>query len=356
MDDLRPEKDEVDRYQSQRGNKQNKTAAKTNTKSSGRGQEVPAGRQPEPQVAFAATRTNGSPKPVPREPKRKGKLGVWLLSLGLLCVAGFLGFHIWSQSQVIAKLEENLADATNYMKQSKLLMARLEGRVYQNDSELEESGSQIDKKIAFFDSEIRKLWGVAYDRNKKAIQVNANSTKLIEQNVAALSGELDKMTAELGKTGQYLKSVAADLDGTTKRMDKTVQQLDGVDKSTQALQKKITSLSELAGSLGKALDKVVAEVADLSAMQSQLVSIQSQLGAVQGDVKQNIQRVQHQAKSRQQSAKSAELKKLDARLRSIESAMDSVDGFRRTSNERVIRLERRLNEMQLTVRALDAAR
>ncbi|PID43108.1 MAG: hypothetical protein CSB48_07400 [Proteobacteria bacterium] len=346
MDDLRPEKDEVDRFQSQRSGKQSRAASSASgqTLEQGAAGSVQQGSAMSEEAAFTP------PGSISDTPKPGGTVMIVLLFLCLVCAVGFLGFHVWNQSRTIDALQESLGDASNYMKQSKLLMARLEGRVYENDSELEASGSQVEKKIAFFDSEIRKLWGVAYDRNKKAIKANGDAASLLRQEVATLTGELDRFAAELSQTGKQLASVSTELDATNKRIDKTVNQLSGMDKSTRAIRKEVASLAKVDRSLEKNMDKMVRDLADLSAMQSQLGALQSQLGAVQGDVKQKIRQAQMQS---QQSARSAELARLEARIKSIESAINSIDGFRRTSNDRVIRLERRVNEMKLTLRALN---
>ena len=150
MESLRPDRDELDRFKSRSSeNKKDPKSKKTGQASS------PSAAASNAPVAVVAA-----------------KIPVWvtMLLVVLLAGAGGMAWLFVEQQTQIASLQESLNKASGTIDQGQLLMARFEGELSETGSELEQSGSAAEKKLAFLDSEMRKLWAVANERNKKSIQ------------------------------------------------------------------------------------------------------------------------------------------------------------------------------------------
>ncbi len=128
------------------------------------------------------------------QPPVKSGLAVFALLVALIGV-GAAGFSVW-QLQISQK---KLNDAEGRI-------AELEGRLNLTSSESDQSVTAIHEKLKWADSEIRKLWGVSNDKNKKAIEQSKAAITKLKSDVKTASanakaardaGELQK--ASVGK-------------------------------------------------------------------------------------------------------------------------------------------------------------
>ena len=227
-------------------------------------------------------------KPVAEKPRSSA--GLWAVIILLLGVCGALGFGVWQQQESLAQLTKQINDTEGFVGQSKLLMARLEGELNETGAEIEQSGSAVERKLDFLDSEMRKLWGVSNDRNKKAIQAND----------AAIAG-LEERIAQLVSSQKAFKNNLLDFE------DKVAKQMAGVSKQVSAMDNRVA----------------------VAASEASIV----------------------------REATSEELKNLREKLKGMESAqsvaaenakaIESINASRRQLNERVVDLERQLNQLRL---------
>lgn len=286
MESLRPDRDEVDSFQRSR----NKTA-----KGGGKTPVSPAIKADKQSATTAkASKTNTS-------------ISVWLMMLVLAVVVSIFGWEGYKQQQKLDAMGAELDDALAFLRQSKLLMARFEGQLSETGAELIETGTDAQKKMNFLESEVRKLWGVAYDRNKKAIAAN---DKLIQQ----YGGDLKSIKSTLK---QQEKSLA----GWSAKANKSVT-------SIAALQGEITSLqAELNRS--KELN---------STLSAQLKSVEEASGSAIAEIRQSI-------------AKLKSDEGVENRVRQNEVAIEAIDASRLQLNERIVALDRRLNDLQLSIKS-----
>jgi uncharacterized protein HemX len=199
MDDLRPDVDEVRRFQQERS----KSVKPKGTPGDAPKEFVPPvspAKMPpsDPQASSVKFR--------PVAAKSPDRLLSLVLVLFIICLAVGGGYYVWQQQLLIDQMKENMLYAEDYIKQSKLLMARLEGRVYETDSEMEQSGSEFQQKLHFLDTEMRKLWGVAGDINKKAIAQNQSDIGNI---YTVTKGLTDAFISQESKSQAQLKSIEA---------------------------------------------------------------------------------------------------------------------------------------------------
>ncbi len=381
MDELRPDKDEVDRFRSQRFGKKSqesadKKPAPARNAAASTPPAQPAARDPQHDEGAVITASQRLPAgdetrisaPPPRRappPSRKvpGKPDAaqaqvrsgsgWstvLLFLCLVAVSSFLGFQVWQQSKTIEGMEESLGYATEYMKQSKLLMARLDGRVTESSTELQTTGSETGEKIAFLDSEVRKLWGVSYDRNRKAIEGNTATIESTQKAAQELETRMKSVSQSVGALETAAKSAQKSQVETASKVATIEKEVGGVRASNSKIEATLNSLSAQNKQWEATLNSVREELATLQRMAGNLDQFKQDLGQLQSGVKQVESKVVS-ANQAQVKLADKELSELNARLKSLEGAIQSIDSFRRTANERTIRLERRVNEMQLQMQA-----
>ena len=177
MEGLRPDRDEVDSFQRNRksGGKKSSSAPEAKTSSE--------------------LKPNKKRPVVAKEAKSGSSIAVWIMMAVIAGAVSWFGWEGYKQQQSLKDMHTELNDALVFLRQSKLLMARLEGELSETGAELEESGTDAQKKLKFLDSEVRKLWGVAYDRNRKSIAVNDGAIKQQDKTLkqqASLLKDIDK--------------------------------------------------------------------------------------------------------------------------------------------------------------------
>jgi|SRR5690606_20901573 len=310
MDSLTPDKDDMERFRKER----KRTAAATGPADS-QGSPMNAKREAVAKPA-PAREPVGSRKPAAQTPSRSGTSWVAVLALCLATVVAAAGFWLYGQQRnTIAQLESQLSEANQYISQSKLVLARLEGSLGETEATVLQTDSKLTTRLAGIDSEIRKLWDLANKRN------------------AAQLKEQQGQIASLQTTAKQLQE----------RLSKAEQAAAG---ATKTASEQVTKLT--AGL--KTVEEVNAKLSRLEATQSENLAqwgkdYKAQIAAL-------TQRVEAlRTKVDSQSAVSP----LEGRLKEVETAINSIDMSRQQVNRRVVDLERRLNETQLKLNALTPA-
>lgn len=236
---------------------------------------------PFPQHDGRRARSREKVDPVPRskptEGRRSGGTGSRVFTVVLaLAVLGLVAYAI-HLNQLGAETRTNLEN----------LQARfdhLEGQIMSTDESLSQSGAAIQAKLREVDSEIRKLWGVSNDRNRKAIAANEEAIK--------------KLTATVSQVEQTSGSQV----GTMK-----------------ALQSKVDQFERGIGSAN----------AEVLAVKAEIEQIKGRLNIVN-------------AAAERIEATTNRVNNLDSRVRSHEEAIQSIDAFRRQTNQSLLQLRQQL--------------
>ena len=194
-----------------------------------------------------------------------------LLALAGVAIGGFFG---WKLTEAQAQLQQADARITD-----------LEGRLSVTSDESSQSLTQVDAKLKWVDSEIRKLWGISNDVNRKAIAAN-------KENIASLAKEL----AAAKKDANEAKATAANLN------------------------------TQLAANKA-AVDDAVAKI------ESAVLSIAEQRKRLQ-DFTEQVDRVDGQLGS---------LQTLEQKVRTNEEAIAAIDAYRRTINRDILELKQRIS-------------
>ena len=275
MDGLRPEVDELDRFKHRATAKAKAESKKTN------------------------------PKKAEASVVRASSTSAFSVFMGLLLVIvlSAFGWYAWQQQQEIDRLNARLGDASGFMDQSKLLIARLEGKLSETGEVLAETGTSAEKKLAFLDSEMRKLWGVSNDRNKKAIEDN-------QQALSSLEAKFDKLQ----------KSYSAE---------------------TKALKQELASVT---GELNTLLSTAKSFESQVGALTNELSVIRSEQESTVSSLKNQLAQQKQLVEGFKQDAKS-----YLERLAKVDLSVESINVSRRQLNERVVDLDKKLNEVLLKI-------
>ena len=200
-------------------------------------------------------------------PKKGGRLTLMVIVFLVVGLVGLAGFS-WQQSQAQAILQQRFDD--------------LAAKIDSTDESLNQSGAALSIKLADQQtelskhwSEIKKLWGVSNDRNKKSIDA------------------LKSATAGLKKNYQTLSKTTASNKASQKKLAAQVNETGGASLATAA---RIDEVDELLGKF---------------------------------------------AGAQQQASKAMERKQLlfESRLRANERAIESIDAFRKQTNQTLDRLQ-----------------
>jgi chromosome segregation ATPase len=210
---------------------------------------------------------------------RCGARGIGIGAVLAVLIAGLAlsGWFILEQHQRLEAEGEALASA-------RARLDALEDRLRTTDEALTETGATTSEQINFWESEIRKIWAVVNDRNKKWIEENRASIEGLRTSLATLETSTREFQGTLGRH-----------EAAFARQQQVVDQLTNIEVQIQ----------QLVRSQRDVVDRV-------NAAQQSVASLQSGLAN---------------------------------RVKETEQAVSAIDAYRLQLNSRLADLERRVNSM-----------
>ena len=203
------------------------------------------------------------------------------LMLALL-IAGLVmaGWFIANQHQTLTKSQNALALAESRLQ-------TLEDRLIVTDAQLTDTGSETQEQIKTWESEIRKLWAVSNERNKKWIKDNEQAIAKLNKSVADIAASSREVSAAVGRHESAFKqqqTIIDQLTGVELQMQQILStQRDLVDRVNASRQ---TVASLQAGLAGKVSDNEQA-VASMDSYRAQtnsrLAEIERRLAGLMGN-------------------------------------------------------------------------
>jgi chromosome segregation ATPase len=238
-----------------------------------------------------------------------GSRALWLALLALAVAAG-AGW--WQQQQTLQVMEEQLEEADYWARQSKLALARFEGELSETGETLEQREQTLSdtleeqaESLETAHSEIRKLWGIAYDRNRKRLDSNEEAIAGLQKRV----GSLDKTVPDLEQR----------VSGVVEQLDSNAGRLDALSEESEQL------------------------VASVAALEEQLTGMNDQLAGIESSFERQLQRFGREQK--------LTLDGLDSRIGAIESQLGDVP-----SADRLQAMQAEMDELSQVVESIDSAR
>ena len=398
---LMPDSDEIEAFRA--GSNQagaNQPAGAQATANSGQ----PAQRE----AVIRPTPTDrNTPPAAPAAPKRSfGLLFFCLLTLSLVAAGGW-----WMHNRVV-DMEDMLTVSRGELGHARKRIGELEALVVATDVNANKSGTVVQAQVKliddrakerskFVDSEIDKLWGVAYRTNKPAIaetqKAVANNSVGIKQHTEQLAAQTalvgkqqdlvagqnkqmadvaagnKKLAADVAGQAKSLKAAAGSIQTQDAKISKAIAALAAFEKrdneasgnineiqqslielraNNEVLQEGIASLKVSVENSVSAVATVREEVAE----QSQLVSEQSQIASAASsgdvaDVSADVAQLQSdlnalQRQVRLASALEQTASELDERLYMTEQSLDSITAFRQDTNRKLDQLANQIRTLQ----------
>src|SRR5690606_9488722 len=207
------DKDDLERF---RQDRTKAAPAKPATGSRGAAQDTPA---PAAAARKVVAKSSGS--------------SAWLTALVLVLVVAVAAVSFWQivrQQATINQLQAELGEASQYINQSNLVTARLEGSLSETEANVAQSGSQLASRLNAMDSEIRKLWDVSNKRNIELIKES-------QSKITALEAANTKLQARLQTSEQVVGEQKSRADSLQQTLESLKGAIAKVEREAAALAK-----------------------------------------------------------------------------------------------------------------------
>lgn len=246
---IKPEKDEVSARQP-RDPKQRSSA----------GPRPPEGKRP-------------PPPPSGSGPSNGGGNGLAIVAL-IIAVAGLggSGFLAW---------QWNLSQ--DDLRQANSRIEGLERRLDITSDESSEYVENIQEKLEWADTEIRKLWGVAYDTNRKRIASNEQNIEALRNDLNSVKGTADNANSRANELGTALEETQGELSGLSESLEALQASSESLEEQRRRLQnlsEDVDRLDQSLANLAGVADRVSANEEAIEAIDSFRVSINRELMSI----------------------------------------------------------------------------
>ena len=295
----------------------------------------PADRKPKASSAGGAEPPREKPAARQKSGNGGGRRGssamLWVL---LVVVAAAAGAGWYTQEQRVQALESQLEEADYWARQSKLALARFEGELSETGENLQERGESLENKIAAqekrldtADSEIRKLWAVANERNKKRLDEHQERLAALESGLAENDKAIGAVEASVEQARQ---SLSADIVALKNQTETSVAALQ--DANRQATEQ-LTRLSQQLADVDQVIENRIRRFEQeqklgISGLEGRVAALERETDQLAGD-------------SRVQA--------LSNELANLKRTVDSIDASRSQLTSRLVRLSEEVNQLRTQV-------
>lgn len=273
--------------------------------------------------------------------KKTSLAGVYFLLLLILLGAASAGYWLWQQNQMLLK----------ELQYTKGEIQNLDHQLLAADVSANEQGSTLEETLNTHASEIRKLWGVSYDTNRKAIATNQENLSVFGKSLASLKESVSTQSKLIAVQGSAFNDIEAgynQLVGSVGQFDTrienqkteiaTLQQ--AIKANENALQINQAADSALKGRVEAQLTQMSSVTAELQALKQEFISMKAKVNALA-------------ASSSQQTPQASVSPELEKTLKEQQEAINSIDAFRAQVNSALNRLDSQLIQIQLQQQLTD---
>ena len=301
-------------------------------------------KKPAERKSRPASGGKGEPS-TPTKPPKGGKGGnggsggngrgsspmLWVLLI-VLAVAAGAGWY--SQEQRVQALEGQLEEADYWARQSKLALARFEGELSETGENLQERGASLEdqlaankKRLDAADSEIRKLWAIANERNKKRLDEQ-------QERIAALESGLAEGKKSIGALETSVETVRSSLSADIAALK-------------QQTETSITALQDANRQATEQLTKLSQQLADVDQV------IESRIRRFEQEQKLGISgmegRISALERETDELAGDGRVQALRNDVASLKRTVESIDASRSQLTSRLVRLSEEVNQLRSQV-------
>ncbi len=175
-------------------------------------------------------------------PKQTGKTGggVARVLLMVTLAALFLGVG-WLGWRGVQS-EANLSKLSARIQALEADKQQLEEQLDKADAAMEQTGGTLEEKFKFFDSEIRKLWNVAYNRNRTAIAEQGEQLSALESRLKQSEQTASQQAGRLRELGKELQAVGS---AAERAQSQAREQLAGLAPRLAAVEEQLVTVQQL---------------------------------------------------------------------------------------------------------------
>ncbi|SDX64800.1 hypothetical protein [Marinobacter mobilis] len=268
-------------------------------------------------------------KEKPAEAKPGGARAVTWLAILLLAFVGVGGFLGYQQEQRIEALEGQLEEADYWARQSKLALARFEGALSEAGESLEETGASMGERLDTVDSEIRKLWVLANERNRQQLDQHQTSLETVQSSIAALQ-------AGQAEQGEQLGGMVGRIDAQGERLGEDVAGLgQRIDTQAEQLAERLAEVSGRFDLVDEQIDRRLQRFVQERRLADEEVA--SRLASLE--------------RRMDQQAGAAELAQVREQLADIEQTVKAIDASRAQLTSRLVGLSEEVDRLRQETRA-----
>ncbi|MGJ8648287.1 MAG: hypothetical protein ACSHXJ_15410 [Marinomonas colpomeniae] len=276
-----------------------------------------------PNVAETRKRPTPSPKKPAHAPnlvhKKTSLVGVYFLLLVILSVSASAGYWLWQQN---IQLREELYGAKGEIQ-------NLDHQLIAADVSANQQGQTLEETLKTHDSEIRKLWAIAYDRNRKAIADNSAAIETLERKNSEMRDTISTQSKRVAIQAEAFNDVEAGYN----KLIPTVAAIDDVVKTMSSTQEEQATQLQTAEAKISAYEKNNdIQSLSLSQIQQDLTTLQQKIAAFE---------------NKPEAVSSADVVEIEKQLATQQDAINSSDAFRTQVNGEIIRLRKQINQLML---------
>lgn len=275
---------------------------------------------------------------------------LWLLvliSLGAAAALGVWGMQLKQQvdeQQVLVEqmnlwLESTDATLTQTSTTASRSGETLMGRV-------EDISTRLEDRIKHFDSEIAKLWTIAYQRNKPQLEEQGKTLVKLGETVVAQDAKISQTVASLAVLRSEIEKQVKELSQLSAADKQIEQQLAASDKSAAAQKSQLSALETQTTGLQTELEALDAGLATVEGRVLQVSSDMDFQFSVERDERAKLA-ADLNAKIKQAAQPEGTSVELERRLRTIEERLKAIDASRASLNAELLKVQGQVNGLML---------
>ena len=287
-------------------------------------------------------RPTGAPSGSATVYKKPSMVGVYLLLLLILGSAGGAGYWLWQQNQILM----------HELQSAKGEIENLDHQLLAADVSANEQGTTVEQTLKNHESEIRKLWAVAYDRNRKSIATNEERLTEIDKKVSDLKLAISTQAKLVAVQGNAFNDVEAGYN----QLINSVVALEASTKTNDgALTALRTEQAQTANSLSAMSTADTALQGRLEAQSVQVTQVLNQLDGLEQQYQKLLKDVAALASvpASPVVATATVPDTITRTLKDHQEAIDSNDAFRAQVNGELNRLDNSLGSLSQQIKQIE---
>lgn len=296
---------------------------------------------------------------------------LWLLVLAM-CV-GLLSGGYWAYNK-LTDVDLLLTVSRGELDHARKRIGELEALVVATDVNANKSGTVVQAQVRlidnrakerskFVDTEIDKLWGVAYrnnrpaiEENQKAIENNTTALKQHQETLVTQTDKVDQQKTQLSEQQRLIQEVGQISELAVENAKEQLNKVQLLQDALATVLKQIEKQDQTLADQHKA-DVAHAQLAEQLALQrvqdiaTLNMTIESALSQVESastneDLNAVTNRIDNlENKSRVLTAIEQNASEMDERVYLVEESIDSVNSFRRDTNRKLDQLQNQIRNL-----------